>query len=100
MNKPVVLLDEPFADLDLKKKKQLIGYLRNEVENGKCLLIISHEIAGFERLFDIVCVMKDGRFIEVGSSEELQNKYVNPVFPGLEGVYFEVTGQVLGGKIR
>ena len=100
LNKPVVLLDEPFADLDLKKKKQLIGYLRNEVENGKCLLIISHEIAGFERLFDVVCVMKDGRFIEVGSSEELQNKYVNPVFPGLEGVYFEVTGQVLGGKIR
>ncbi|MER1956657.1 MAG: ABC transporter ATP-binding protein [Solibacillus sp.] len=100
LNKPVVLLDEPFADLDLKKKKQLIGYLQNEVENGKCLLIISHEIAGFDPLFDVVCIMKDGRFIEVGSSEELQKKYVNPIFPGLEGVYFEITGQVLGGKIR
>lgn len=99
LNKPVVLLDEPFADLDLKKKKQLIGYLRNEVENGKCLLIISHEIAGFESLFDVVCVMKDGTFIEVGTAEELQQKYVNPLFKGLEGVYFEVTGQVLGGKI-
>lgn len=28
LNKPIVLLDEPFADLDLKKKKQLIAYLR------------------------------------------------------------------------
>lgn len=100
LNKPIVLLDEPFADLDLKKKKQLIAYLRQEVEIGKCLLIISHEIAGFERLFDVVCVMKDGRFIEMGSSEELQKKYVNPVFPGLEGVYFEITGQVLGGAVR
>ena len=100
LNKPIVLLDEPFADLDLKKKKQLTAFLRHEVENGKCLLIISHEIAGFESLFDIVCVMKDGSFIEIGSSEDLQKKYVNPVFPGLEGVYFEITGQVLGGQIR
>ncbi|MCH7321908.1 ABC transporter ATP-binding protein [Solibacillus sp. MA9] len=100
LNKPVVLLDEPFADLDLKKKKQLITYLRGEIANDKCLIIISHEIAGFESLFDVVCVMKDGHFIEIGSSKELQKKYVNPVFPGLEGVYFEITGQVLGGAVR
>lgn len=100
LNKPIVLLDEPFADLDLKKKKQLITFLRDEVANGKCLLIISHEIAGFEGLFDVVCVMKDGAFVEVGTVEELQQNYVSPVFPGLEGVYFEITGQVLGGTTR
>ncbi|MEG0471079.1 MAG: ABC transporter ATP-binding protein [Solibacillus sp.] len=98
LNKPIVLLDEPFADLDLKKKKQLLSYLRNEVDNGKCLLMISHEIAGFESIFDVVCVMKDGQFIEMDSIEALQEKYKNTTFPGLEGIYFEVTGQILGGK--
>lgn len=33
MNKPIVLLDEPFADLDLKKKKQLFGFLQNQAQN-------------------------------------------------------------------
>ncbi|MEG0384022.1 MAG: ABC transporter ATP-binding protein [Solibacillus sp.] len=98
LNKPIVLLDEPFADLDLKKKKQLISYLRNEVDKGKCLLMISHEIAGFEMLFDVVCVMKDGQFTEIDSIEALQEKYANSIFPGLEGIYFEITGQLLGGK--
>ena len=98
LNKPIVLLDEPFADLDLKKKKQLLTYLRNEVDYGKCLLTISHEIAGFEALFDVVCVIKEGQFVEMDSIEVLQKKYKHSQFPGLEGIYFEVTGQLLGGK--
>ncbi|WP_339215974.1 ABC transporter ATP-binding protein [Solibacillus sp. FSL W8-0372] len=101
MNKPIVLLDEPFADLDLKKKKQLFGFLQNQVQNkNKCLLIISHEIKGLESLFDFVYIMQDGQFIEHGTTEELVEKYKNPTFSGLEAVYFEVTGQLLGGRIK
>ena len=101
MNKPIVLLDEPFADLDLKKKKQLFGFLQNQVQNeNKCLLMISHEIIGLEALFDSVYIMQDGQFIEHGTTEELVEKYKNPTFSGLEAVYFEVTGQLLGGRIK
>lgn len=100
-NKPIVLLDEPFADLDLKKKKQLLGFLRAQVQQKqKCLIIISHEILGLEALFDYVYIMKNGQFIERGTVEELQKTYQNPTFKGLEGVYFEVTGQVLGGRFN
>ena len=42
--------------------------------------------------------MKDGAFIEGDTSTALQEKYKNPLFSGLEGVYFEVTGQMLGGN--
>ena len=51
-----------------------------------------------ESLFDAVYIMKNGEFIEHGTPAMLQNKYPNPLFLGLQGVYFEVTGQVLGGK--
>ncbi|MGN7476330.1 ATP-binding cassette domain-containing protein [Solibacillus silvestris] len=101
INKPIVLLDEPFADLDLKKKKQLLGFLQNQVrQENKCLLIISHEIVGLEDLFDYVYIMKDGQFIEHGLAADLVRKYHNPTFPGLEGVYFEVTGQLFGGRFK
>lgn len=101
INKPIVLLDEPFADLDLKKKKQLFSFLQNQVRlENKCLLIISHEIVGFEALFDAVYIMKDGHITERGTPEELVKKYQNPTFSGLEGVYFEVTGQLLGGRFK
>ena len=101
MNKPIILLDEPFADLDLKKKSLLGDFLKEQVQtNNKCLIIISHEIHGLEFLFDVVYVMKNGVFIEGDTPAALQNKYNNPLFSGLEGVYFEITGQVLGGIKR
>ncbi|QSB12026.1 ATP-binding cassette domain-containing protein [Lysinibacillus fusiformis] len=99
MNKPFILLDEPFADLDLKKKSLLLDFLKDQVQKyKKCLIIISHEVSGVESLFDFVYFMKDGAFIEGDTSTALQEKYKNPLFSGLEGVYFEVTGQMLGGN--
>lgn len=101
MNKPIILLDEPFADLDLKKKSLLGDFLKEQVQtNNKCLIIISHEVHGIESLFDVVYVMKNGVFIEGDTPAALQNKYNNLLFSGLEGVYFEITGQVLGGTKR
>lgn len=101
MNKPVLLLDEPFADLDLKKKSLLVDFLEEQVQTyNKCLIIISHEVSGVEFLFDFVYFMKNGAFIEGDTPTALQKKYKNPLFSGLEGVYFEITGQVLGGNKR
>lgn len=99
LNKRIVILDEPFADLDLMKKKQLMHYLQNEmIKHGKILIIISHEVAGFETLFDYIYILKDGQFIENGTKQELDDKYKHTVLAGIEGIYFEVTGKVLGGR--
>ena len=99
LNKRIVILDEPFADLDLMKKKQLMHYLQNEMnKHGKILIIISHEVAGFEPLFDYIYILKDGQFIENGTKQELDDKYKHTVLAGIEGIYFEVTGKVLGGR--
>lgn len=98
MNKPFILLDEPFADLDLKKKSRLVDFLEEQVRvHNKCLIIISHEVNGIEKLVDFVYFMKNGVIVEEGTPTDLQQKYKNPLFTGLEAVYFEVTGQVLGG---
>lgn len=99
LNKPIILLDEPFADLDLTKKKKLQQFLTTQLQEGKIIIVISHEVAGFESLFDYVYILQKGQMIEHGTKDELQKKYQNTIFPGIEGIYFEVTGQVLGGKV-
>ncbi|GLC90546.1 ATP-binding cassette domain-containing protein [Lysinibacillus piscis] len=100
LNKPIILLDEPFADLDLTKKKQLGAFLQREIQQTKqIVIIISHEVAGFESLFDAIYILKDGQLADYGTLAELEEKYQNPVFKGIEGIYFGMTGQVLGGRI-
>ncbi|QDP99081.1 ATP-binding cassette domain-containing protein [Lysinibacillus fusiformis] len=43
LNKPIILLDEPFADLDLMKKKQLLLFLQTTMQQqSKILIIINH----------------------------------------------------------
>lgn len=99
LNKPIIILDEPFADLDLTKKKQLMFYLQHEIrQRNKMIIIISHEVAGLESLFDYVVILKDGKLIENSTQDELYRKYTDAKLPGIEGLYYEVTGQILGGK--
>lgn len=99
LNKPIIILDEPFADLDLTKKKQLMFYLQGEIrQRNKIIIIISHEVVGLESLFDFVVILKDGKLIENSTQDELYRKYAEAKLPGIEGLYYEVTGQILGGK--
>lgn len=99
LNKPIIILDEPFADLDLTKKKQLMFYLQDEIrQRNKMIIIISHEVAGLEPLFDYVMILKDGKLIENSTQDELYQKYTEAKLPGIEGLYYEATGQILGGK--
>jgi len=99
LNKPIIILDEPFADLDLTKKKQLMFYLQQEIsQRNKLLIIISHEVAGLEPLFDYIVILKEGKIIENVTQDELYHKYTDARLPGIEGLYYEATGQILGGK--
>lgn len=100
LNKPIILLDEPFADLDLMKKKQLASFLKKDIKQSQCIIIvISHEVAGFESLFDAIYILQNGQLADYGTLNVLEEKYPNPMFKGIEGIYFEITGKVLGGRV-
>lgn len=100
LNRPILVLDEPFADLDLLKKRRFMHFLEKYIrENEKILIIISHEVAEFQRLFDYTLILHEGKIAEIGSTIALQEKYNHEAFPGIEGVYYAVTGQILGGEI-
>jgi ATP-binding cassette, subfamily B, bacterial len=75
----LLILDEPTSAIDAESSA-LISQAINRLQEGKTLLVISHQFAGLEH-FDQIFVMKDGELIESGTHTQLLN---------LRGYYHEL----------
>jgi ATP-binding cassette subfamily B protein len=74
---PILILDDCLSAVDAKTEKQIIGNLKQYLED-KTSIMITHRIFSLLN-FDKIIVMEDGRIIEEGRHEELLQK---------KGVYF------------
>ena len=66
---PVVVLDEPFANLDCDAADALLADLVTATR-GRALVLITHRLAGLES-FDEVVVLDRGRVVERGTHDQL-----------------------------
>ena len=75
----VLLLDEPFSNLDFALKQDLIQMLRTEWK-PEAMILVTHEPVDMLALADRVIAMKNGRIQQSGSTEEVykhpKNEYV------------------------
>src|SRR5207245_6089756 len=68
----VMLYDEPFSALDpLIRRDMQDEVCRLQVETGKPMVFITHDLTEALRLGDRIAVMRDGRFVQIGTPEEL-----------------------------
>ena len=65
-NPPILILDEPSAALDLSCKEDIKDYLKNYLEQGKNVIITTHEDNELE-LCDKIYVLKNGVLKEVNN---------------------------------
>lgn len=73
---PLLMLDEPLANLDAHARREyqmLLSALRKE---GKTLLFASHRIEEVETLADQVLVLQEGRLQEIITPEALRTRHL------------------------
>jgi len=68
-NAPILILDEPTANLDPVTEKQVLETLF-EAMHGKTCLLITHRLIGLEKM-DKILVMNEGTIVEQGRHHEL-----------------------------
>lgn len=84
----VLFLDEPTADLDPRGRMQVRSLIRKLADEGKAVVITSHDMDEVAKTADQVFFIKDGKVIEQGSPESLLYKYSAP---SLEAVFMTLT---------
>lgn len=68
----LVLMDEPTGGLDVSVQARLLDLLRELVrEMGLAVIIVTHDLAVARLLADRLMVMKDGRVIEAGLTDQV-----------------------------
>ncbi len=67
----LLIADEPTKGLDAALRDSVAARLRQEVENGRLLLTITHDVAVARALGGTVGVMLNGELIECGPAERL-----------------------------
>jgi ATP-binding cassette subfamily C protein CydCD len=86
-NAPILVFDEPTANLDALTEKQVLNTLF-ETMRGKTSLLITHRLLGLENM-DEILVMDKGKIVERGRHAELLSQ------PGLYRRLFELQNQIL-----
>mgnify|MGYP001824657215 CR=1 FL=1 len=89
-----VLMDEPLASLDVRRKDEILPYLdRLHAEAAVPIIYVSHNVDEISRLCDHLVVMEGGRVVAEG---DLQSVFVGTDVPLLAG---DEAGTVIEGVI-
>ena len=80
---PVLLLDEPTSNLDVKTRGELSALVERLKREGKTLLLCSHRVSEVVKLADRVIVLEEGRRVEEGALEDVRNALMRDVLIGI-----------------
>jgi ABC-2 type transport system ATP-binding protein len=69
----ILILDEPMSGIDPVGRAEFVVLFRRLAQQGKCLLVSSHELEELEKLTDYVAVMARGRIAAVGTIGEIRD---------------------------
>ncbi len=85
----VLLVDEPFINLDPIYQRKVREYLRDIVDNGRTVFMCTHILEMAEKLCSSIAVINNGHIISHGSLDELrENEDEN-----LEDIFLRVVEQ-------
>jgi len=69
---PIMLLDEPFGALDPITREHLQAeFLKIQQRLRKTVLFVTHDLAEAFRMGDLICILNEGRVLQVGTPDEV-----------------------------
>jgi len=75
MNPQILFLDEPTAGLDPQARHVVWDYIQEVKNEGKTIILTTHDMHEAEVLSDRVIIMDNGKIIAEGTPEALKEKY-------------------------
>jgi ABC-2 type transport system ATP-binding protein len=79
-NAPAILLDEPTSGLDPQAGFEFIGLLRSLRDEGKAILMSTHDIFRAREVADIVGIMNRGRLVMQRPSRDLAGEDLEKLY--------------------
>jgi ABC-2 type transport system ATP-binding protein len=86
---PVLVLDEPVSGLDPHGIREVREIIRRERDRGRLVFLSSHVLSEIERTADRIGMLREGKLVFEGSTEELMARYAT-----LEEAFLAITGEV------
>ena len=99
-----LLLDEPFASIDVALRRRLRAELRRVLkEQQAAVLLVTHDAEEALALGDRIALMREGRIVETATPEALYESPQTPegagLFPGCQTLAGEIRGGVFHAVI-
>ena len=92
-----VVLDEPTSALDMSVQAQIVDLLRKlQRDHDLAYLFISHDLRVVRALSDEVIVMRDGKVVEQGSSDQIFDQPQTDYTRALMAAAFELRADTSG----
>ena len=67
----ILVLDEPTAGLDIKGAKDILSLIQKMHENGKTIIVVTHDMELVMKYCELVFVLKDGQLAYQGPANKL-----------------------------
>jgi peptide/nickel transport system ATP-binding protein len=89
LSRPGLLIcDEPTSALDVSIQAQVLNLLKNlQTRFGLTTLFISHDLAVVRQMSDDIAVLKDGKLVETGPSEDFLGQTNDRLLPRSSGTH-------------
>ncbi len=97
----VVLLDEPFSNLDAPQRERMRRELKKIIRAAKVTaVLVTHDQAEALAVADIVAVMRAGRIVQTGAPDDVYRSPVDPWVAGFLGDAVMLEGIVSNGTVK
>ena len=77
---PAILMDEPTSGLDPKSAKEFLDQLQRLREQGKAILMTTHDIFRAKLIADRVGIMKQGRLVAVRKKQDFKHADLEEIY--------------------